>query len=86
MNSKDLLMQPAAAVETDDRPPRLDYRDFQRSVVLLSSFRSGSHMLKLSLARLASMAAPAEPFNHGFAPEDGYTLKSYLSEGGQSHP
>lgn len=75
-------MQPAAAVETDDRPPRLDYRDFQRSVVLLSSFRSGSHMLKLSLARLASMAAPAEPFNHGFAPEDGYTLKSYLSEGG----
>jgi hypothetical protein len=82
MDGKNLLMQPAAAAELDARPPRLDFRDFQRSIVLLSSFRSGSHMLKLSLGRLASLTTPAEPFNHGFSPEGGYTLKTYLAEGG----
>lgn len=82
MDSKDFLMQPSDVVGDEDRPPRLDYRDFQRSIVLLSNFRSGSHMLKLSLGKLAGMTTPAEPFNHGFAPEAGYTLKMYLAQGG----
>ncbi|PJE31409.1 hypothetical protein SAMN06297129_1685 [Pseudooceanicola antarcticus] len=62
---------------------RLDYLDFQRSFVLLSDFRSGSHMLKLSLGRLARMVTPAEPFNHRIALGDGYTLGTFLCQGGK---
>lgn len=80
MDGKSLLMQPADEAIVSSAPPRLDYRDFQRTVVLFSSFRSGSHMLKLSLGQLASMSTPVEPFNHNVS--DGYTIKTYLAEGG----
>jgi len=60
--------------------PILDYRDFQRTVVLFSSFRSGSHMLKLSLGRLAGMVTPPEPFNAYADSGSGYTLQEYLRD------
>lgn len=75
-------MQPADEATVSSAPPRLDYRDFQRTIALISSFRSGSHMLKLSLGQLASMATPAEPFNHNVDGGDGYTIKTYLAEDG----
>lgn len=81
MDSKDFLMSPVEGA-AEERPPRLDYRDFQRSIVLLSSFRSGSHMLKLSLGKLGNISTPAELLNTGIAPEAGYTLATYLAEGG----
>lgn len=82
MDAKALLMQPSAEAVAMPPPPRLDYRDFQRSIALISSFRSGSHMLKLSLGSLASMSCPVEPFNHKVDGGDGYTVKDYFSEAG----
>lgn len=82
MDGKAFLMQPADEARVSSAPPRLDYRDFQRTVALISSFRSGSHMLKLSLGQLASMATPAQPFNHNLDGGDGYTIKAFLAEDG----
>lgn len=82
MDGKTFLMQPADETAVSSAPPRLDYRDFQRSIALISSFRSGSHMLKLSLGQLASMSTPVEPFNHNVDGGEGYTVKTYLAEGG----
>ena len=82
MDGKEFLMQPADEAIASSAPVRLDYRDFQRSIALISSFRSGSHMLKVSLGQLASMSGPAEPFNHKLDGGDGYTLKDYLAETG----
>lgn len=82
MDGKTFLMQHADEVPASSAPPRLDYRDFQRSIALISSFRSGSHMLKLSLGQLAGMSTPVEPFNHMVDGGDGYTIRTYLSEGG----
>ncbi len=81
MDSKSFLMK-AAEVQATEAAPRLDFRDVQRSIVLLSSFRSGSHMLKLSLNKLTGLIGKAEPFNHLVDDPNGYTLKDYLAEGG----
>lgn len=59
--------------------PRLDYRDFQRTGVILSGYRSGSHLLKLSLAALAQMQGPPEPLNSRHRGPDGFTLADYLA-------
>lgn len=40
----------------------IDYDQLCRSVVILSDYRTGSHMLKLSLCALTQMAGPEEPF------------------------
>lgn len=80
MDSKSLLMQ-AGQIATAEPAPVLDYRDLQRSIVLLSSFRSGSHMLKLSLEKLTGLTATAEPFNHFADDPKSYTLKNYFAEG-----
>lgn len=65
-----------------DPCPRLDYRDFQRTALILSGYRSGSHMLKLSLAGLAQMLGPQEPLNTGTAGGSSFTLGDMLATGG----
>lgn len=82
MDSRTILMESPQVLLSTDRSPRLDYRDLSRSFVLLSSFRSGSHMLKLSLGKLADMLMPPEPFNHEVVSQEGYTLGNYLKENG----
>lgn len=62
--------------------PQLDYRDFQRTGLILSGYRSGSHMLKLSLAALARMQGPTEPLNVGVAGGPSFTLGDMLAQGG----
>lgn len=82
MDSKTLLMESPKVILPTEKSPRLDYRDLSRSVVLISSFRSGSHMLKLSLGKLANMLIPPEPFNHAISSHEGYTVANYLNENG----
>lgn len=82
MDSKSFLMSQDAESGPEAEEVKLDYLDFQRSIVLFSNFRSGSHMLKLSLGKLGRMVAPAEPFNHQATLESGYTLRTYLENDG----
>jgi hypothetical protein len=58
--------------------PPLDYRDFQRTTVILSGYRSGSHFLKLSLANLAQMQGLPEPLNTNFSDGKTFALPDYL--------
>lgn len=67
-----------------DAAPRLDYRDFQRTAVILSGYRSGSHLLKLSLASLAQMQGPPEPLNTGIKGEKTFALGDHLARGGSN--
>ncbi len=60
--------------------PQLDFEDLQRSFVLLSNFRSGSHMFKLSLGKLSGIFSSAEPFNYSVNHETNYTFRNFLSE------
>jgi hypothetical protein len=80
MDIKSLLIQPQSQQSGLSLPPALDYRDFQRSIVLLSSGGAGSHFLKLLLVQFAVMLAPGEPFNPHMNDERFYTLSQYLDE------
>jgi hypothetical protein len=82
MDVKSLLIQPQSGQSGLSLPPVLDYRDFQRSIVLLSSGGAGSNVLKLVLGQLAAMLAPGEPFNPNMNDEGFYTVSKYLNEEG----
>lgn len=73
-NGTDIKKTPASA--------QLDYRDFQRTALVLSGYRSGSHMLKLSLARLAQMQGPSEPLNANIVDGASFNLGAMIARGG----
>ena len=77
-NGTDIKKTPASA--------QLDYRDFQRTALVLSGYRSGSHMLKLSLARLAQMQGPPEPLSPYFVERARFNLSDFIAQGGPSEP
>jgi LPS sulfotransferase NodH len=84
---KDLTASPSPSNSDRDHPakgqvPRLDYRDFQRTAIILSGYRSGSHLLKLSLASLAQMQGPPEPLNFGISGGKVFALGDHLATGG----
>ena len=79
MDATTFLSTGLEAGSSAEGPPKLDYRDFQRSFILLASYRSGSHMLKLSMGRLANILTPPEPLNQYAESESGFTLKEYFS-------
>ncbi len=62
--------------------PDLNFDDLQNSFVLLSHFRSGSHMFKLSIAQFLGMASPPEPFNVSSGLDSGYFFDSFIDENG----
>lgn len=48
-----------------EKPPALNFEEFQKCFVLFSNFRCGTTFLQMSLNKIAGMKARPEPFNEG---------------------
>lgn len=71
--------EPSAPAAPEPAPrPTLDYDDLQRTFVLLSNFRSGTHFFKTMLNRVARVHAPAEPFNLSLAGGNDLTFRRFI--------
>jgi LPS sulfotransferase NodH len=59
------------------KSPQLDFGDLQRTFVLYSNFRSGSHMFKSAVQSLAGVTGPDEPFNMSLSGGDWFTFRDF---------
>ncbi|MFT6271835.1 MAG: SHS2 domain-containing protein [Sulfitobacter sp.] len=76
----DWLKRRAEPVETPALRLQSDYRDFERSVVLYCNFRSGSHMLKLTLDRVAGIKSTPELLNPAVVGEGGFNIREFVDK------
>ena len=61
-------------------PRKLDYDDLQRSSVLYSNFRSGTHFTKSLIAKYGDVTCLTETFNLSLHGGQCYSLRDYLQD------